>query len=71
LTGNEAERVKKTKAGFILRDDLQIGGDLIAEFEMDKIQYPKAVGKLYIVGDWFDVDRARRLRNFLNEILPP
>ena len=62
--------MKKTKAGFILRDDLQIGGDLIAEFETDKM-WTKHIGELYIPGNWFSVSDARRLRDFLNEVLPP
>jgi hypothetical protein len=42
----------------------------VAEFETDEEQYPKQVGKLYIDGNWFDVEQARELRDFLNEVLP-
>lgn len=42
----------------------------VAEFETDAEQYPKQVGKLYIDGNWFDVQQARELRDFLNQVLP-
>lgn len=63
--------MKQTRAGFIRKPDLEINGELIAEFETDIKQWPAHVGELYISGNWFSVIDARRLRDFLNEILPP
>lgn len=59
----DGEKFKNT--GTLKRDDFTV-----AEFETDKKQYPRHVGKLYIDGNWFDVDQARELRDFLNEVLP-
>lgn len=56
---------KFINTGRLMRD-----GDPITEFEADAKQYPRHVGKLYIEGNWFDVDQARALRDFLNEVLP-
>jgi hypothetical protein len=59
----ESEQFKNT--GTLTRD-----GFTVAEFETDKKQYSRHVGKLYIDGNWFTVDQARELRDFLNEVLP-
>ncbi len=56
---------KFINTGRLMRD-----GEPITEFETDMKQYPKHVGKLYIEGNWFDVEQARELRDFLTGILP-
>src|SRR5271154_4586735 len=52
--------------GSLIRDKW----NTIAEFETNAKDYPKQVGKLYIDGNWFTVEEARELRDFLNQILP-
>jgi hypothetical protein len=64
-TGTEPTLPQFKNTGSLKRDDWTV-----AEFETDKKQYPKQVGKLYIDGNWFDVAQARELRDFLNEVLP-
>jgi hypothetical protein len=51
--------------GRLMRD-----GDPITEWESNAKDFPKHVGKLYIEGNWFTVEQARELHDFLNQILP-
>jgi len=63
--------MKKTKAGFILKPDLFDSNGLVAEFETDRINHPEHFGEIYILNGWLDIYKARQLRDFLNEVLPP
>ena len=51
--------------GRLLRD-----GDPITEWETNSKDFPSHVGKLYVEGNWFTVEQARELRDFLNQVLP-
>jgi hypothetical protein len=44
--------------------------DTLAEFETDAEKFPDQAGKIYITGDWYDVEKASKLRDWLNRALP-
>ena len=61
-----------TTSEFRNTGSFQLPGDIgvRAEFEKDEKQYPRQLGKLYVDGNWYTVEQARALRDFLNEVLP-
>ena len=72
---DEIERLRKLVRGgdpgqFRHTGALVRDGETIAKFETDTEKFPKHVGELYVNGDWFTVEQARELRDFLNEVLP-
>ena len=63
VRGGDPGKFRHTRA--LVRD-----GETIAEFETNTEKFRSHVGQLYVNGDWFTVERARDLRDFLNEVLP-
>lgn len=61
--GNPPEQQFRN-TGSLTRD-----GFMLAEFESDAEKYPKQIGLLWIDGTWHNVEQARELRDFLNQVL--